>query len=59
MADTALDQLQTAIKRQWSRAPSQKAKPYVNTFSARVRSGKLVEEPVTRTPPHLEPIVPY
>jgi hypothetical protein len=22
-------------------------------------SQKLVEEPVTRTPPHLEPIVPY
>ena len=28
MADTALTQLQTAIKRQWSRVPSQKAKPY-------------------------------
>jgi len=22
-------------------------------------NGKLVEEPVTQTPPHLEPIVPY
>ena len=42
MADTALDQLHTAIKRQWSRVPSQKAKPYVNAFSAAVRSGSKI-----------------
>ena len=42
MADTALDQLQTAIKRQWSRVPSQKAKPYVNAFTATVRSGTKI-----------------
>ena len=39
MADAALTQLHTAIKRQWSRVPSQKAKPYVNAFFAAVRSG--------------------
>src|SRR5215831_15695616 len=38
MADTALAQLQMAIKRQWSRVPSQKAKPYVNAFFAAVRT---------------------
>ena len=38
MADAALAQLQTAIKRQWSRVPSQKAKPYVNAFFAAVRT---------------------
>src|SRR5919108_4071163 len=38
MADTAFAQLQTAIKRQWSRVPSQKAKPYVNAFFAAVRA---------------------
>ena len=38
MADTELAQLQTAIKRQWSRAPSKKAQPYVNAFSAAVRT---------------------
>jgi uncharacterized Zn finger protein len=42
MADTALEQLHTAIKRQWSRVPSKKAKPYVNAFSARVRSGTKI-----------------
>jgi hypothetical protein len=38
MADAALVQLQRAIKRQWSRVPSQKAKPYVNAFFAAVRT---------------------
>jgi uncharacterized Zn finger protein len=38
MADAALAQIQTAIKRQWSRVPSQKAKPYVNAFFATVRT---------------------
>jgi uncharacterized Zn finger protein len=42
MADTALDQLHTAIKRQWSRVPSTKAKPYVHAFTARVRSGTKI-----------------
>ena len=42
MADTELEQLHTAIKRQWSRVPSQKAKPYVNAFSATVRSGTKI-----------------
>ncbi len=39
MADAALTQLQMAIKRQWSRVPSQKAKPYVKAFFAAVRNG--------------------
>jgi uncharacterized Zn finger protein len=42
MADTALEQLHSAIKRQWSRVPSKKAHPYVNAFSARVRSGTKI-----------------
>jgi uncharacterized Zn finger protein len=42
MADIALEQLHTAIKRHWSRSPSQKATPYVNAFSARVRSGTKI-----------------
>ena len=42
MADTELEHLQTAIKRQWSRLPSQKAKPYVHAFSAKVRSGTKI-----------------
>jgi len=42
MADTELEQLQTAIQRQWSRAPSKKATPYVNAFSAAVRSGTKI-----------------
>jgi uncharacterized Zn finger protein len=42
MADTELEQLQTAIKRQWSRVPSQKAQPYVNAFTARIRSGTKI-----------------
>ena len=42
MADAALTQLQAAIKRQWSRVPSQKAKPYVNAFFAGVRTGTKI-----------------
>src|SRR6266436_2733756 len=42
MADTALEQLHTAIKRQWSRVPSKKAHPYVNAFTAAVRSGTKI-----------------
>jgi uncharacterized Zn finger protein len=42
MADTELAQLQKAMKRQWSRTPSQKAKPYVNAFTAQVRSGTKI-----------------
>jgi hypothetical protein len=42
MADTELEQLLTAMQRQWSRVPSQKAKPYVNAFSAAVRSGSKI-----------------
>jgi uncharacterized Zn finger protein len=38
MADAEFEQLQTAIKRQWSRGPSPKAKPYVNTFFAAIRT---------------------
>jgi uncharacterized Zn finger protein len=42
MADAALAQIHTAIKRQWSRVPSQKAKPYVNAFFAAVRTGTKI-----------------
>ena len=42
MADTELEQLQIAIKRQWSRVPSKKAQPYVNAFTATVRSGTKI-----------------
>jgi uncharacterized Zn finger protein len=42
MADVALEQLQTAIQRQWLRVPSKKAKPYVDTFFAAVRSGPKI-----------------
>jgi uncharacterized Zn finger protein len=42
MADAELDQLKTAIQRQWSRVPSKKAKPYVNAFSTAVRSGTKI-----------------
>ena len=42
MADTELEQLQTAMKRQWERVPGKKAQPYVNAFSARVRSGTKI-----------------
>ena len=42
MADTELEQLQTVIKRQWSRVPSKKAQPYVNAFSAAERRGTKI-----------------
>jgi uncharacterized Zn finger protein len=42
MADTELEQLLTAIKRYWSRAPSKKAQPYVKSFFAAVRSGTKI-----------------
>jgi uncharacterized Zn finger protein len=42
MADPELEQLHTAIKRQWSRVPSKKAKPYVNAFTAAARSGTKI-----------------
>jgi uncharacterized Zn finger protein len=42
MADTELDQLHMAIKRQWSRVPSKKAQPYVNAFTAAVRTGTKI-----------------
>src|SRR4029434_998420 len=42
MADTDLEQLQTVIKRQWSRVPSKKAKPYVNAFTAAERRGTKI-----------------
>ena len=42
MADTELEQLHMAIKRQWSRVPSKKAQPYINAFTAAVRSGTKI-----------------
>ena len=42
MADTELEQLHTAMKRQWSRVPSKKAQPYVKAFFAAVRSGTKI-----------------
>jgi uncharacterized Zn finger protein len=42
MADIELEQLHTAIKRQWSRVPSKKAQPYINAFTAAVRSGTKI-----------------
>jgi uncharacterized Zn finger protein len=42
MADTELDQLHTAITRQWSRLPSRKAQPYVHAFSATERRGTKI-----------------
>jgi uncharacterized Zn finger protein len=42
MADTELEQLQTAIKRQWSHVPSKKAQPYVNAFAATERRGTKI-----------------
>ncbi len=42
MSDTELEQLQTAIQRQWSRVPSKKAKPYVNAFAAAERRGTKI-----------------
>jgi hypothetical protein len=42
VAEAELEQLQTAIRRRWSRVPSQKATPYVNAFTAKVRSGAKI-----------------
>ncbi len=42
MADAELEQLQTAIKRQWSRGPSPKDKQYVKAIFAAVRSGTKI-----------------
>ena len=42
MADIELEQLHTAMKRQWSRVPSKKAQPYINAFTAAVRSGTKI-----------------
>ena len=42
MADTELEQLLKAMKHQWSRVPSKKAHPYVNAFTAAVRSGTKI-----------------
>ncbi len=42
MVDVDLDLLQTAIKRHWSRVPSQKATGYVHAFSAAERRGTKI-----------------
>jgi hypothetical protein len=42
MSYIELDQLHTAIKRQWSSRPSTKARPYVNAFSAAERRGTKI-----------------
>jgi uncharacterized Zn finger protein len=42
VAEAELEQLQTAIRRRWSRAPSKKATPYVNAFTTKVRSGAKI-----------------
>ena len=42
VAEAELEQLQTAIRRRWSRVPSKKATPYVNAFTAKVRSGAKI-----------------
>jgi len=42
VAEAELDRLQTAIQRRWSRVPSKKATPYVNAFTAKVRSGQKI-----------------
>ena len=44
MADTELEQLQTAIKCQWSQVPSQKVQPYVNAFAAGSNAAKCSNE---------------
>ncbi len=46
MADSDLDQLQTAIKRRWSWVPSKKAKSYVNAFFAAERRGTKISAKV-------------
>jgi uncharacterized Zn finger protein len=42
MADSDLDLLQTALRRHWPRGPSQKAKPYVQAFSATERRSTTI-----------------
>jgi uncharacterized Zn finger protein len=42
VAEAELERLQTAIQRRWSRRPSKKATPYVNAFTAKVRSGQKI-----------------
>src|SRR5262245_29807555 len=42
MADTALEQLHTAIQHQWSCVPSKKTKPYINAFIAAERRGTTI-----------------
>lgn len=42
MSDADLEQLHTAIKRQWSHPPSRKATPYVQAFFAAARSGTKI-----------------
>jgi hypothetical protein len=42
VAEAELEQLQTAIRRRWSRVPSKKATPYINAFTAKVRSGAKI-----------------
>ena len=42
VAEAELERLQTAIQRRWSRSPSKKATPYVNAFTAKVRSGQKI-----------------
>jgi uncharacterized Zn finger protein len=42
MSDTEIEQLHTAIKRQWSRIPGKKAQPYVKAFLAAVRTGTRI-----------------
>jgi len=42
MSDVEIQQLLTAVKRQWSRVPSKKAQPYVKAFFATVRRGTTI-----------------
>jgi hypothetical protein len=42
VSEAELEQLQAAIQRRWSRVPSKKASPYVNAFTAKVRSGQQI-----------------
>ena len=51
MAEPDLDLLQTAMKRHWSRGPSQKAKPYVHAFSAAERRGTKITAKVVGNDP--------
>jgi uncharacterized Zn finger protein len=42
VAEAELEQLQTAIRRRWSRSPSKKATPYINAFTSKVRSDQKI-----------------